>query len=836
MGDLLSDLTFALRTLRKEPLVVGVTVISLAIGIGATTSVFGIANALLFPPAAGLGEPESLVSLYTSLDDGDPHGRMSYPDYLDVVSRADALEGVTAAGFDVSTLGEGGAAQLLLTQVVSGNFFDVLGIRPVHGRGFLAEETEVGGAERVVVISHALWEGRFGRDPDALGQAIRLNGHAFTVVGVAPEGLSSRLALLEPDLWIPVGIPGVSPRRSLAELGRRDKRNYQVMGRLRADASLPQLEAQLDVLSRGLHEEHGETWEDAQGRARTLSALSERDSRLKPGARAALATVAAFLLVATGLILLIACSNVGSLLLARAARRRRELAVRVALGASRRRLVAMLLTESLVLGSTGGALGLLLAHVITRAISTVSLPMGLPVLRFDFGLDYRVLAFAALVSVGGSLVLGLAPALRASRPDLAPSLKPLAGAAGVRPGRLGLRSLLVMAQVAGSLVLVAGAALFLRSQQGAMEMDLGFDPARIALTSKRLAPDEYTPEAGLQYVRELTTRLSALPGVEQAQAARGVELTLLGALNSKGEVHPEGAGPNAGAAVTAHSNAVTPGYLRMLKVPLLRGRTLQGGDSAGASPVAVVNQTFARRLWPGEGALGQRFTRRRRTVDTHERGWSTQTFEVVGVTRDGKYLDIDDGPTPYFWTSLYQDYSPHLAILVKGVASAETLVPLLRREVLLAENELSLMPPSTLAAALDLQRLHLRVASTVLGWGGLFGLVLAVVGIYGIVSFTVTERRHELAIRMAIGAQRRQLLQMILRDGLALALGGLGVGFLVLVPLAWLVRSQLFGIGPADPLALGVSAAVMMSAALVASFVPASRATRIDPMRTLRDE
>jgi predicted permease len=396
--------------------------------------------------------------------------------------------------------------------------------------------------------------------------------------------------------------------------------------------------------------------------------------------------------------------------------------------------------------------------------------------------------------------------------------------------------MLVAAQVAGSLVLVAGAALFLRSQQGAMEMDLGFDPERIAVTSKRLAPEEYTPEAGLQYVRELMGRLSALPGVEEAQAARGVELTFLGAFNSEGEVRPEGTGHTSGTAVTAHSNAVTPGYLRMLKVPLLRGRTLQDGDAAGAPAVAVVNQTFARRLWPDGEALGQRFSRRRKTEGTHERGWNLQTFEVVGVTRDGKYLDIDDGPTPYFWTSLYQDYSPHLAILVRGIASAETMVPLLRREVPLAENELSLMPPSTLSGALDLQRLHLRVASTVLGWGGLFGLVLAVIGIYGIVSFAVTQRGHELAIRMAIGAQRGQVLRMVLRDGLALAVVGLGAGVTVLVPLAWLVRSQLFGIGPADPVALGASAAVILSAALAASLIPASRATRIDPMRTLRDE
>ncbi len=828
----LGDLRFGFRSLRRSPLALTVTVLSLGLGIGAVTAAYAVVNSLLFRAPVGLSQPDRLVTLYTSEDDGDAYGLSSFPDYEDAVREIESMQDAAAIAIRTLTLGGTLEPRALLAEEVTANYFAVTGIRPVIGREFAPGEGQAGAALPVAVLGHDLWVEQFGGDPGVVGGTVRLNGREHTVVGVAPDGVVSRRAPLEPDVWVPLG--NTEGPESLRNAGLRDRgaRRFLILGRLRADASLDNLRAQASVLEDRLAEEYPGAWTDSRGRARALSAVSERDSRLKPGTRTLLGGIGVFFVGITGLILLIACSNVTSLFLARANRRSREIAVRAALGAGRRRLIAMLLTEALIPGVAAGLVGLLVAAWIVGLVGAASLPMNVPI-RLSIDLDGRVLTFAVASAIGASLVFGLLPALQGSRPEILSALK---GDGRIRrKGRINARDALVVIQCAASLVLLVGATLFVRALGSATRTELGVDPERVAVATKTLDPQDHGPEQGIQYYRELRSRLAAVPGVADVQLSRSLELTLL-LLGSTVDVTVDGAAPRLDEEETYFRNAVTPGYLKMLRIPLLRGRSFQEGDDQNAPLVAVVNQTLADRFWPGEDALGRRFEVTDPGAVRHGLAPEPRTFQVIGIASDGKYGDFDEAPTPYFWTSLYQDYASTVAVSVKGVESAEAMISVLRDHVRPEGGEVQLLPPSTYASQLSIQFVHLRVASRVLTWGGAFGLFLAVIGIYGIVSVAVTERTREMAVRMAIGAERGQVLRAIVRDGMKLALLGLALGVLIALPAARAVRSVLAGVSPLDPLAFAAGLGLLLLAALLASALPARRATRIDPMRTLRQE
>jgi predicted permease len=834
MHATLVDLRYALRSLRRSPLLVVVTVMSLAVGVGATTSVFSIVNAFMFKPATGLGEPERLVTLYTSDDDGDPKRSLSFPDYESVMAGVNALDGVTAFSFDIPKLGEGAGSRVALAQVVSGNFFTVLGIDLPLGRGFTAEETRIGEAHRVVVIGDRFWRSQLGGRPDVLGQTIRLNGQLFTIVGVTPKGLGSRIPALVPEVWIPIGIPGMSVTRSLEELNRRHVRQYMVMGRLAPDATIPQVQAQLDALATKLAEEYPAAWIDARGQQRSFSLHSEEESRLMPGMRYVLTLIASFLLVTTSLVLFIACSNITSLSLARVLARRRELAVRVSMGAGRRRIAALVLLESVLLGVPGGLLGLVMVFLFSRRFA--ALDIGFVPLRFDFAIDIRVLLFTLLLSVMASAMIAITPALQACRFNLSEILKG-ERAGGVTGRRARARRFLVVVQVAASLTLLAGAGLFMRSLTGATRMDLGIKPDQIVVMGKSLPPSVSTLESHTVYVQDLLSRLSSRPGVADVQAAANIEMTIATPPWSNIEITSPSQSADDAGPLTVSCNSVTPGYLEMIGVRLLRGRSLSAGDGAGSVRVAVVNEEFARTVFPDHDAIGQRFETLMSSLDPDRAGKEPQMFEIVGVAEDGKYGgDIDEEPGPYFWASLWQQPAPWVAIAVKGRTGTREMMTMLRREVEIGEGEIILTEPTPLATMIDLQFLHLRVAAKVMGWGGAFGLILAVMGIYGLVSFAAAQRTREMAIRIAVGAPAAEVLGLIAREGINLALIGLAVGVVLVVPLAYAVRSQLFGMSPLDPLALGGSAAILLLAALAAVIYPAWRSTRLQPMSILREE
>ncbi len=832
--DTVRDVGYAFRTLRRAPLVGLVTVLSLALGIGASTAVFTIANAFLFQESSGLVGAEDLVAIYTSGEDGEAWEETSFQDYLSVAEEVDAFRGVTAYRAGVLTLGEGEGSERVLVEIVTGNYFDVLGIRPPLGRAFLPEETQLGGARRVIVLSHDEWMTRFGGSRSVLGRTLTLDGEEFTVVGVAPEGLLSRIFRLKVAGWVPVGIPGGTYHSTPQELEDRQDRDYNLMARLAPEANREQAEAQLAVLAARLLRDYPEAWQDDRGNGRSFAVLSEKESRAPPDMRAALAGAAAFLLAVALMILLIACSNVASLFLARAHHRRREMAVRLSLGASRWRVVRMLLAESLLLALAGGAVGIVLARTATASMESLPLPLDLSI-RLDVGMDYRVLLFALTLSVGAAALFGLAPALKASHPDLVPALKTERGVGGRRPGRFGFRSLLVMFQVAGSVILLVTAGLFLRSLRATATLDLGLDPGGVAVMSKQLDPEAIGPEEGRQYFLDLADRLRAVPGVESAELAGNADASLWGIM-SRAVIEVPGWEAAEGGLEVVLFNPVTPGYMEMLRMTPVRGRTLDERDRLGAPPVAVVNETFARRYWEGEDPLGKRFTvTGTRFVDTPTDS-SPRTLEVVGIMKDFPLSEEGATPPPVFWTSFLQDYLPMMVIHLKGRTSAEAMVRILRQEVEVAQGEIGLIAPSKYEDLVEARFMGYRIGSQVLFSAGIFSLLLAVMGIYGIVSFTVSQRLREMAIRQAIGARRNQVISAVIRDGMTLTAFGMVGGMAVVIPLSFLLRSAFYGVSPLDPLAVAGGVGLLLLAALAATAVPARRIALADPMHVLREE
>lgn len=822
-----ADLRYAFRTLRKTPLTVMAIVVSIGLGVGAVTTVFAVASQVLWAPPVGLDEPTRLVSIYTGADDGRPYGATSYEDFRDVVAASPALESAAVSATTVVTLSDAGSAEALLAEEVSPNDFEVMGRTLRLGRTFTRAELAEEGDNRVAVIGHDLWRRRFTEDPGVVGRTLQLDGTDYTIIGVTLDGAVSRRVPLEPDVWFPLRRhePAIAAR-----LADRNDRRFAVLGRLVAGRTQADVEAQVENAVRSLRAEYALEWRDSRGESRSMQVVSERDSRINPRAKAVVAGVTAFFLGSTGLVLLIACSNVMGLMLARASRRRRELAVRAALGASRWRIRVMLLTEGLLPGVLGGALGLAVAWLLTGRLEGVALSAAIPV-RLDVGVDATVVVFAVTVSLVASLAFAAIPALRASNQGTS-GLRAADGVvAQAKSGRPRLRASMVVIQCAASAALLTGASLFLRALDAATDVDLGVNTTRMAIATKSLDRREVSAEAGLQYFTQTLERIAANPEVQVAHLSRGVELTLLSSIvrvHGPDDVH----GPT-----DVPSNAVSAGYLETMGIEVLAGRGIQSQDHADAPRVAVVTQAFAERFWPGSDPLGRSFSvDPARRIGSDGQPTERRTLQVVGVAENGKYVDFDDLPSPYFWTSVYQDYSPTLTFVVQGTSSAQEAAAVLSREVLIEEGELQRVRPSPLAEHVALQFVHLRIASRLLGLAGFFGLLLAAIGVYGMVSFAAARRAREMAIRLAVGAGRGQVFRQISAEGVRLAAIGLVIGFALAVPAAKAMQGVLAGVGPLDPPSLLGGAVVLLGVALIASAGPALRSMALQPMETLREE
>jgi predicted permease len=813
------DLRHAVRLLRKSPGFAAAVVLTLGLGVGAGTTIFSFVSALLLEPLP-VADPASVVAVFTSDYSGPRFGASSYPDHMDFLEQADAFAGLAAHTVAPLSLGTGAHTDRVFGELVSANYFAVAGTRASRGR-LLAPEDGLPGAPPVLVVGDALWRRAFGADPGLIGRSVTLNGRPFTVVGVAPPGFRGMTRGMAVELWVPVTAPGAIP--SSDRLDRRGSRWLFVLGRLKAGVTARDAEARLAVLAGRLQQAHPDAWTDVRKQRRVVSVVPESQARIFPEARGAVVGFLGLLLAVVGLVLMIACSNVASLMLARAGARRRETAVRLALGASRGRLVRQLLTESLLLSLLAGALGLLLASWATDLLVALRPPVPVPV-ALDLELDGRVLVFSLALSMLTALGFGLLPALQASRPELVPALKDETPGSGRSAGSS--RRLLVIVQMAVSVVLLIGAGLFLQSLRNAQGIDPGFDARNLLLLTTDLRLNGYPESAGREFYRRLLERAGALPGARSASLATGVPL---GLSSRRRGITIEGYRPAAGEDMEVHTASVGPGYFRTMGVALARGRDFDAGDGPGAPLVAVVNEAFARRYWPGQDPIGK-------AIRMGSRNAAAEPFAVVGLARDGKYVTLGEEPRPFFYLPFLQRYEAEAVLHVRTQGDPRALVAVLRREVQALDPGVPIYDVKTMTDHLGVALLPARLAAGLLGVFGGLAIVLAALGLYGLVAYSVSQRTRELGIRVALGARARDLLSMVMGLGLGLAAIGVGVG----LPLAFagtrLAGSLLYGISPTDPPTFAGIALLLVAIALLASYVPARRATRVDPIVALRYE
>jgi predicted permease len=812
------DVRHGFRLLRRSPIFTLTAALSLAIGIGANTTIFSIASAMLFRPLPGIVEHGRLVDIGRT-QNGRDFDNSSYPNYRDIRARVTTLTDVYAIKLEAQPMGLGGrdGAERIYGSIVSGNYFSVLGTRAHAGR-LLSDADDEGapGSHPVMVISYELWRRRFGGDPALVGQTVPLNNTPFTIVGVTPRGFQGT-TVMRADAWVPMSATDLaSPRLGTMSLLQSRQAVWLVMGgRLKPGVTVAQANAELVSIGAALEREF-----PRDNRGKGLKALP---SAVVPGHIDVFAGFLGLLMAIVGLVLLIACVNLSGMMLARAAGRRREIAVRLAIGASRWRLARQLLTETALLFVAGCGLGLILSRWL-RALLMSLLPQ-LPVpLGIDMALDGRVLAFAIVMSLGAAVLSGLAPALQASSPDLVPALK--AEGAGATGGRLRLRSAFLVGQVAMSLLLVVTAGLFMRALGQAAAVDPGFDPANVDVIHLDLSLARYDETTGPGFGAELVTRAAARPGVRSA--ALVTDLPLDGGQMGFGAIRTPGLRRGNSTEVDADWNVVSPGYFRTVGIALVRGRDFTEGDRSGAPRVAIVNETMARLIWGTPEVTG-------RTIELNDDPSNTwQQVTIVGVAADAQLKALGERAEPYIYVPFAQRYVSRIALVVKNAGGSATA----QMRALIREMNPNLPVtqalPLTEVTAVGL--IPQRIAAAVAGSLGILCLLLAAIGIYGVTSYSVNSRVREIGIRVALGADGRSVLRLILRQGLVLTLIGVGIGLAAGAAVSQFMQALLFGIRALDPVTFGGGAILFVAVALAASYVPARRATKVDPMLALRAE
>ncbi len=815
MEQLFKDVRFAFRGLSKSPGFTLAVVVILALGVGATTAIFTMANAAFLRPLP-VEDPDRLVGVYTTDQKNPGFFSMAGDNFRDFREQSDSFTDLIAFNnVFVNMAGEGEPAQVS-GAMVTGSYFDVLGLRPAAGRFFLPAEDVTPGTHPVLVLTYGSWESRFGKEPSVIGRELTLNGHAFTVIGVSPEGFQGTEIAPAPEFFVPTMMyEEVTPRPDW--IFERRALVFKVIGRLNSGVTIEQAESEMKTIASNLEEDYPAP---NAGRSVVLHPLS----RIDPSANSTIGLAMTLLTGIALLVLAVASANVANLLMVRAAARRREIAVRVSLGATRMRLVRQLLTESLLLAAMGGMLGIAFANWIGALLWSLVPPSPFPI-ALDTSLDVRVLGFTLLITIAAGLFFGVMPALTASRPNLSNGLK----TGQQRDGtirRWSLRNALVVAQVALSLVALISAGLMMKSIENVFALDPGFDSEKLLAVSFPLADQRYSGEArGRAFLDRLNEEIAALPGVESTTISSRVPMGFGGLRRTVlVEGRDVGEGENG---ILAGVSTVGDAYFRAVGIELVRGRTFRSEEPSETPRVAVINQTMAERFWSGDDPIGRRFTF----------FGDELTVEVIGISRDSKYGNLSEDPQPHAYLPLrqsYRDITGGANLFVRTTGEPTSVAASVRSVLRRIDPNLPITSLRSMDEIIELSMFNAQIGVWLVSAFGLLALVLAGVGVYGVISYSVNQRTHEIGIRMALGAKPGDALHLIVRQGIVLALVGLGIGLAAAVGVTRVMSTFLFGVSAVDPTVFGGISLVLAAVAVAASVIPARRATKIDPMLALR--
>lgn len=812
--DLLRDFRFSIRMLVKSPVFTVAAVLTLALGIGLNAATFSAVRSILLRPLQGVEAPDELVQIYRTWP-GLEYGSVSIPHYQDLRDRTgDVFENMAAYTFVPLSLSTNDRSERLMGMLVSANFFQTYGVRPALGRAFIPGEEDVGpGAHPVAVLGHGFWQARFGGDLSVVGRTITLNGHTFEVVGVAPADFRGPVTFASIPIYVPIMMQAeIQPGANRLEA--RNSNSMTAVGRLRDGQTVELAGQKLEAVLLQLSDEYPDSYRTQLGHTLVL----QNEAGIHPTFKNAQVGMSAVMMAVVGLLLLIACVNVANLFLARARERRREMGIRLSLGAGGRRIMQQLLTESLVFSVLAGAVGIGLATVTIRFLNSIQLPIDGP---WDFSvvMDNTVLLFTVAVSLGAGLLFGLAPALQAANPDTVAAVKGESDAGGSRSR---VSSGLVILQMALSLLLLISSGLFLRSLQGATEIDPGFDdPATLVMASLDPGLQGYDEARSREFLDRITAEVLALPEVS---AVGLIDQAPLGLGGSDRGVNIPGYDFAEGELRSLMYARVTEGYLEAMGGRLLAGRTFTRQDDEAGPPVIIVNQRFADRFWPGESALG-------RIVQT-----AGEDREVIGVMETGKYRSLGEDPTEFMWFPQRELFTSGMTFVARTSSNPQAVLSSIQGIVRAADPEMPLFDVRSMEDHMGIALLPARLGGSVLGMFGVLGLLLAAVGIYGVMAYSVSQRTRELGIRVALGAGREAVIKQFVSEGMKLALIGTGLGLVAAGGAAKLVEGLLYNVNAFDPVAfIGVPALLIIVAAF-AVYLPARKAAAVDPMRALKSD
>ena len=829
MTSLWSDIKYGVRMLAQKPGFTALAVLTLALGIGANTAIYGVIYNLTERPLQGAVNPEDLVSI-TMIDDSSPYpGNMSYVNYLEMKGLEEVFSDVIGYNnWQAQLSSEGLTPERIFPFIVSGNYFDMLGVQAAQGRTFSSLEQTDPGAGNVLVISHTYWQSRFGGNPATLNQVISLNDNPFTIIGILPENFRGTSVYFAPQVFVPItGIDYLTPDLFNNLEVRGESIWVQVVARLQPGVSISDARAVVETHMTRL----GAEYQEEMGGQRALL-YPEPRTRMEASATAYMPMISKVFMTLVGLVLLIACANVANLLLSRATGRQKEIAIRAALGAGRIRIIRQLLTESLILAVLGGGFGLIIANWAADYLSSFQIATDLPI-QFDFSFDYWIFGFAFAIATTAGIIAGLVPAIQASRTDLAVTLKE-GGRRGSAGGRHWIRGALVVSQVAVSLVLLVTAGLFVRSAVNVKEQDMGFVQENRLLISMDTEMRQYDEARGKLFYRELVDRVRTLPGVRSASTARFLPV---GFNNGGRDITMEGEAPDTNRNRRfSFYNVVGVDYFKTMGMPILQGRTFTRDDATTGKEenrenshlVVIINDTAAEEYWPGENPLGKKVS---------ISGSEGPFREIVGVTRTVKFTLPAESPYPGIYLPYEQMYRSDQTLHVYTEGEPTQMIKAVRAEISRLDAEMPVWDVRSMRDHIQNGKMVLfNLATKVVGSFGLIGIILAAIGLYGVMSSAVAQQTHEIGVRMALGASTSKILGMVLQQGALLTAIGLILGTIVASFLTPFMASMLVGISPRDVLTFAVISIALLVVALFACMVPAQRASRVDPMVALRYE